>query len=164
MFRRTFLLAFILFVITWIIGLLVSNPTDDLRAINEHPRMIELFLHNAWGAFVMMFGIFTFGILTFGMLLFNAFIFGNVMGVHALTVGWGSALIAIVPHGLFEIPGILCAAAVGFHGTLMIFHSLRSSFLGWRVYLRSIVRYALLSLIFLFVASIIEAYLTPIFL
>lgn len=164
MLHRTFLVACGVLFVMLIAGLCVSTPTDDLRTITKSPQMLQLFIHNAYGAIFLMSGLLTFGISSLGLLSFNGFIFGNVIGVHGLTVGWGSALLAVIPHGILEIPGILCAAAVGFHGTLMVFHALRGTFLGWRVYFHSISRYALLSFVFLFIASIIETFVTPIFL
>ncbi|EEB74618.1 stage II sporulation protein M [Thermococcus sp. AM4] len=101
-------------------------------------------------------GIF-FGIVPWIIVLINGFILGLVLAV-VVSMGLISpvtAMLAVLPHGILEIPAILLAAAAGilvYRGTLK-----RE---GLDVVYDSLKLYAL-SAVLLLVAAFIEAFITP---
>ncbi|MDI9644201.1 MAG: stage II sporulation protein M [Candidatus Verstraetearchaeota archaeon] len=99
------------------------------------------------------------------VLLLNGYVLGLVGTVVSTEVSLESSLAALVPHGIFEIPALIIAAAAGFR--------LGFSFLKkvWCIlnhrnhsvsfdFVRSL-RLFLLSTILLFIAAIMETYVTP---
>lgn len=72
-------------------------------------------LVNNTGVFILtVVGIFSFGLLTALVLLFNGAVVGFVAIPAAGDVGVGFVLVALLPHGILELPALFVAAAVAF--------------------------------------------------
>lgn len=122
----------------------------------------DLFVHNAWLALTDAAGALTMGLYTAVSLAWNGFALGSVVADAAGTLGPGTTLLLLVPHGVFELPAIWLAGAIGFRWTHVVWSVAngRSRTVGVpRVALRSGAAFGLV-LLLLAVAAVIEAHVT----
>jgi len=59
-------------------------------------------------------GAVTLGIITLVNLFFNGFILGSAVRTTLTQIGLTKTLLLILPHGIFEIPGLIIAGSAGF--------------------------------------------------
>jgi len=107
----------------------------------------------------MLAGIF-FGAITVLFLIFNGILIGIVLDISESQLGIQKTLVAILPHGLFELTAVMLACANGIFLGAKLLARLRgkSRFL---IHLsRSLRGFALIILPLLFVAALVEAFLT----
>jgi len=124
--------------------------------------IIKIFLKNLLAAAVSI----ATGVLVlppFLIIMLNGFVVGVVLGVTTVRgVGFLAALSMILPHGVFEIPALLLAAAVGVRlGADLWFRILGR---GERVYYTNLNRFLghlVVVALLLFVAAVVEVYVTP---
>jgi len=121
-----------------------------------------IFLNNSRVAVICALGGVLFGIVPAGILFFNGFIVGTVIQYfNAQGESLAKILLAIIPHGVIEIPGFAVAGVGGVEWYLEIINeegSLRERFLnGFRKSMKMLA----LSLVMLLVAAFVEAYITP---
>ncbi|SDB85537.1 stage II sporulation protein M [Shouchella lonarensis] len=92
-----------------------SYPAEAM--IDGETKWYEVFMNNLIVILFMVLGIFLFGTITFLLLAFNGWIVGMAL-VSSYSEGASVVEIvgAIVPHGIFEVPAIIAAAAIGFVG------------------------------------------------
>lgn len=99
------------------------------------------------------------------VLLLNGYILGLVGAVVSNEISLEAALAALVPHGIFEIPALVVASAAGFRLGFSFMkkvwcklnhrkHSVTFDF-------QKSLNLFLLSVILLFIAAIMETYVTP---
>jgi len=81
---------------------------------NYNPGFMFFFEHNLKVAFMLWSGAITFGATTLFTLTFNGIILGSAVKTTAEQIGLAGTLLMILPHGIFEIPGIIIAGAAGF--------------------------------------------------
>ncbi|WEL21316.1 MULTISPECIES: stage II sporulation protein M [unclassified Halorhabdus] len=77
----------------------------------------DLFVHNSIVCLQLIGGVLTIGVATVLILLLNGLALGSVLGEASTVLGPGVTAALIVPHGLFEIPALLLATALGFRWT-----------------------------------------------
>ncbi|RKX50468.1 MAG: stage II sporulation protein M [Thermotogae bacterium] len=122
-----------------------------------------IFLNNSRVAVICALGGVLFGIVPAGILFFNGFIVGIVIQYfNAQGESLAKILLAIIPHGVIEIPAFAVAGLGGVEWYLEIISgegSLRERFLSG---LRKSMKMLALSLVMLLVAAFVEAYITPI--
>ena len=125
-FKRSFLFASLLFLISFVIGYAVSpladfsqiegNLDDVVSMISELSPLeiaIFIFLNNSVKSVLVIILSPLLGIFTIFFLVFNGFLIGLVI-YDALTVT--SLLVvssAIIPHGIIELPIIILAGSIG---------------------------------------------------
>lgn len=100
-----------------------------------------------------------------GILLLNGYVLGMVGALISNQISAAAAFVALAPHGVFEIPALIMAAAAGFRFGLAALRKIASR-LNHRVYdaskeFTASFNLFLLSVILLFVAAIMETYATP---
>lgn len=136
------------------IGRVISNKVNAEDSLHT---FISIYLNNlgvATSAYVL--GIF-YGIVPWLVVLVNGFILGLAV-VVVVSKGFLdpiTAILAILPHGIFEIPAILMAAAAGimlYRGTLKK-EGLDVTYASLKLYVLSVTVFLL--------AAFIEAYVTP---
>ncbi|MET1125150.1 MAG: stage II sporulation protein M [Archaeoglobaceae archaeon] len=120
-----------------------------------------IFVNNATKSFAAMLGGFFFGIYPIFFVASNGYILGAVAAASAAQRGWYATLLAILPHGIIEIPAVILASAygvyLGYRFALALFKGeefKKHLFEALTVYLRII-------LPMLFLAALIEAFITP---
>lgn len=83
-----------------------GEPAPDLSVLG-------LFVHNAGIAVRSAFGLLTMGVYTVYVLLINGVTIGATVADAAEQHGLAWALLAIVPHGVVEIPALWLSGAIG---------------------------------------------------
>ena len=169
----------LIFVVSLIAGYryAVLNPTESARFMEELiadfgwlmelslPRIfLVIFLNNAIKALLVI----IFGLLIFvpvGFVAYNGWIIGIVICEQVRTSGYVSVVAGILPHGIIELPVIIVSAALGTRLGMMAFLMMKGTIssdnvmseIKWsvRFYLRWI-------LPLLFIAALIETFITPI--
>ncbi|MEM2124830.1 MAG: stage II sporulation protein M [Candidatus Methanosuratincola sp.] len=101
------------------------------------------------------------------ILLLNGYLLGMVGTIVANEVSLGAALAALAPHGIFEMPALVIAAAAGFRFGIAVLKKVKSrirrtDFPISNDFEKSL-RLFVLSAILLFAAAIMETYATPMF-
>jgi len=158
-------------------GYAVLNPTESARFVEELsaefgwlmdlslPQIfLVIFLNNAIKALLAI----IFGLLIFvpvGFVAYNGWIIGIVVCEQVRTSGYVSVVAGILPHGIIELPMIIVSAALGTRLGMLAFLRVKETIsnediiseIKWsvRFYLRWI-------LPLLFVAALIETFITPI--
>jgi stage II sporulation protein M len=142
----------------------VAEFVKLFRALPKPQLAAAIFLNNAVKALLVMAGGVVFGLFPVIFLLANGAALGIVLSASVISRGLLPALLAILPHGIFEIPAILLASSMGLLLGGLAFKklfrhadiSLRSELaVGMRVFARIVVP-------LLVVAAIVEAFLTSI--
>lgn len=158
-------------------GYAVLNPTESARFVEELsaefgwlmdlslPQIfLVIFLNNAIKALLAI----ILGLLIFvpvGFVAYNGWIIGIVVCEQVRTSGYMSVVAGILPHGIIELPMIIVSAALGTRLGVMAFLRIEGTIsnkdliskIKWsvRFYLRWI-------LPLLFIAALIETFITPI--
>ncbi|NJE26392.1 stage II sporulation protein M [Thermococcus sp. MV5] len=81
---------------------------------NSNPDFLFFFKHNVKIIFLLCSGSVTFGIITLLNLINNGFILGLAVKTTSTQIGLKNTLLLILPHGVFEIPGLIIAGTAGF--------------------------------------------------
>jgi stage II sporulation protein M len=103
--------AVLCYLIGGVIGLSVPVPADSLVA----PAMgaQDFAANNLWVALLLVAGFVTVGIETILLLLGNGLMLGMALGAHIGVTPGPQIAAALVPHGIFEVPGLIIAGSVG---------------------------------------------------
>ena len=81
---------------------------------NSNPGVLFFFKHNLKVAFLLWSGAVTVGVTTLVNLFSNSFILGSAIKTVTSQIGLTKTLLLILPHGIFEIPGLIIAGSAGF--------------------------------------------------
>lgn len=156
-FKKTLIASFLLLIASVSIGIIVQFALfNHSPVVSDHVIYEEswyfYFKNNFISCLIISLGIFFFGIPSIGLILFNGFMLGNAIA-NSFTQEYGviNILLALVPHGIFEISAIILAGGIGLKG-ITIYQKGFTKTLGIRVLLL----FSLISL-FLLIASVIEA-------
>ena len=145
---------------------LIINRVDVFfgfaKNLNPFFLVLFIFLNNAIKAFLaMLFGI-IFGLVPIFFLIANGFILG-VFSLVEFDKGWTRLVAGILPHGIFELAGVFLATGygmwMGYHFFKFIFFRERFS----PVFKKAMKKYFRVILPILFLASLVEVFITPIF-
>jgi len=165
--RKTFLILLGLYLISAILGflLVVFKPSvgyDLLLTLKRSlPRpksgletFVLIFVHNSQISLLNYLSALLFGVGSYVIVGLNGFILGIVLG-YLLLGGYSlpTLLLAILPHGVFEIPAFVLSGTAG----ICLYRSLR-----WKECdVKLSIELLLLSIALLFLAAFIETYVTP---
>ncbi len=178
MLKKCTVLVTAIFLVSVVSGYLYadSNPYESARVMQELSDELDwitdldpililfvIFLNNAIKSFlVIVLGVLV--IVPIMFIVFNGYILGIVMCESARTEGPLYVAAAILPHGIIELPMVLVSAALGTRIGMMVLLRIRGkipteeilSTLKWSTsfYFRWI-------LPLLFVAAVIETFITP---
>ena len=178
-FYRSSLLFFFAGVVIYLLGLLFPSVTEGL--VYQFQQMIldkgvldsmgnmsavGLFINN-WSAALLsiLYGFLPFLFLPLFPLLLNGGMLGVLAAWYELAgESMGLFLMGILPHGIFELPAICMAYALGLKLCLLLCRKLlrRKTKCSVAEYLADALRCALLQILpLLLLAAVTEAYLTP---
>lgn len=168
--KSLILFSALLFLFSFILGLVFFPPEvilDRLKILIEEMQLLFagadsfldffsiIFLNNLRAGFLFfVLGLF-FGIFPFFALLANGYFAGFVSSRAVASTGW-SALLSLVPHGIFELPAIFICAGLGFK-LGFFFLDKDESFL--KTLSSCIKAFIFFVIPLLFIAAIIEAFL-----
>ncbi|MCI4127504.1 stage II sporulation protein M [Bacillus haynesii] len=161
-FQYLILTSIIIFIISFIIGLFTSTqPKIDEDMLNV--KFLLLLKNNLWAAINLMSGLFTFGLFSILSLGFNGIIFGNAVmsSTHFLT--WHEILLRVIPHGIFEIPGIVTSATIGLSPMKLIIDLLKGKKIKFKYYFIQLFILSGVSVTLILIAAFIESYITDFF-
>ncbi|MGL5641274.1 MAG: stage II sporulation protein M [Paraclostridium sp.] len=163
-YTKLFICSFIIFFIGLLLGILFSFslnlPQQPIQnEIIPDPSIymaIKFLKHNGLVALMLYIGLFTFAVSTIIVLISNGFNLGFFIGIHySLNRPLNQLWISILPHGIFEILGFLIAATIGLEG--IRFYFIKNKTKNIKTYLILF----LISISCIFIAALIEGYLTP---
>lgn len=101
------------------------------------------------------------------ILLLNGYLLGLVGTIVSREISFLAALAALAPHGIFEMPALVIAAAAGFRLGIAVLRKIKSRMVradfSVSADFEKSLRLFILSAILLFVAAIMETYVTPFF-
>ncbi|NOV00367.1 stage II sporulation protein M [Paenibacillus planticolens] len=114
---------------------------------------IHIFIRNSCVALILVLGLFFFALPTIAILFINGLWIGAVIASKLID---GASLfeigIKILPHGMFEIPALLLAGAIGLKGIYFYYNSDKQ----WAIHLK----YLIYVICFLFVGALVEGFIT----
>jgi len=175
--RPYILISVYLFLTTAALGFVASVRNPELAAtyvgdvaeklqcildLSPPKMMMAIFLNNLFlSTMALLLGV-GFGIVPLIVVIMNGLVVGLVVHQAILAGGLAFVVVALLPHGIIELPTVLICIGVGFRlGHLMI-----RTLLGRAGDLEGELRQALRLLrwvvILLFVAAVIETFITPI--
>ncbi|SDY72499.1 stage II sporulation protein M [Thermoactinomyces sp. DSM 45892] len=113
--RTVIIISGVLYLVSFLIGLFYPDVIPVLQEDHRPLGFLKLVQYNISAICMISLGFFTLGILSSILLAVNGLIFGFAIS-SALSKGisvWDICLSSI-PHGIFEIPSLLLAGAIGF--------------------------------------------------
>jgi len=158
-------------------GYAVLNPSESARFVEELSAefgwlmdlspleiFLVIFLNNAIKALlVIIFGLLI--IIPVGFVAYNGWILGIVICEQARTSGYLFVVAGILPHGIIELPMIIVSAALGTRLGVMAFSRMKGTISNKDILSeikRSVNFYLRWILPLLFIAALIETFITPI--
>ena len=175
--RPYFILTCVLFLLGIIAGYLFAIYQLDIvnELINEFQKKIDIvagasqfelmlfiFSNNAMVNFVLIFSGIFFGILSILIILTNGILIGIVFFQFASQYGFLLVFITLIPHGIIELPITFASASIGMKLGLRTFQKLfqiKHVDLKYE-FLNAIRIYLVVILPLIFIAAIIETYVT----
>jgi uncharacterized membrane protein SpoIIM required for sporulation len=136
-----------------------SSIVDRLRTAST----FKLILFNNSKVLLLL----TLGIMTCGILsIIQSFLIGGSIGLAVrlgIDLGGSSALIfaALLPHGILELTSFMVVAALGLYFPLRIYRHVQGLAIDWVKEAKTYGILALGAYVVLFIAAVIEAFLTP---
>ena len=112
-------LFFIAFIATWIImAPKMANMASNATAISTPSAgssALELFIHNESSGIVTYFGSVFFGIFAILMVIFNGYTLAMIGPIFAKILPHGGIMyiLYLIPHGIFEITGMILDSTAG---------------------------------------------------
>lgn len=142
----------------------LQSLVDIIKELSPLQIMLFIFLNNALKSLaVILLGV-SIGAIPLLFLAYNGYVLGAVAYVTGAEEGLSFVLLAIIPHGLIELPMIFISVAIGVRIGLTTLAKLRGQTVsvkqeitaGVAVFLRFVAP-------LLLVASVIETFVTPLF-
>lgn len=143
-----------------------SMLSQQFEVIKElHPVLIFLFIffNNSIKALIATATGFLFGLVPIFFITFNGYVIGLVAYVGGTDIGMYTILMRLIPHGIFEVPGILLACSYGLWSGKQLYRRIIKK---EDISIKSTIIKAskkCLRVVFpiLFVAAVVEAFVTP---
>lgn len=152
---------------TMIIGFVVNMINPSLNNINDNQSIIKdlssksIILNNLRAILYLVIGNLNFGLSTAILLAYNGFFSGMMLGMHGMRVSIFVILIKTIPHGIFELPAIVFAGAIGLKTISISIKALRTK----KIYPREEISDSLVLLgitfVLIIVAGIVEGQIVP---
>ncbi len=176
--RKYILAVTVIFIAFLIIGVLVSitNPEKStyylelfkktfgwITQLDPFGRMLEIFKNNAFNcllALVLGIGL---GFIPIFIIAVNGLFLGMIAEVFSTEKGILFVLAAILPHGIIELPMVFLSAAIGLRLGYEVYRLLKGERTNLKQeFVQGLWFYLVRILPLLFVAAIIESYVTPV--
>lgn len=136
----------------------LSKIADDP---NNYRLMVLIFLNNSIKITIAtLLGVFG-GFVPALFLIINGFLVGVVTFLASNTTGWGSLVLGILPHGIFEVPALIIGGAIGLRLGNYFFQKLKNKKLSLKLETKKAIRFIMGVIIpVLFFASFVEVFMT----
>ena len=172
-----FLVITLVFIFSTAAGFMYSSMHPEssmlsLEGVNEFFELIKnlppigimifIFLNNAIKSLIiLMLGI-GFGVIPLIFIALNGYIIGIVVKIVSDESGFVYVLSAIIPHGILELPMVFISAAIGLKIGAEMFLSITGQTADIKMeFLRGVRFYFSWVMPLLFVAAVVEAFVTP---
>lgn len=175
--RPYILLSGYLFFATAVLGFVASVQNPELAAtyvgdvaeklqwildLSPPKMMMAIFLNNLFASLMALLLGVGFGIIPLVVVVTNGLVVGLVVHQAMLAGGLAFVVVAILPHGIIELPTVLVCIGVGFRlGHLMI-RTLLGRGGDLEGELKAAIRLLRWVVILLFAAAVIETFITPV--
>jgi stage II sporulation protein M len=173
-FRKILIGTFFIFFLTIFLGYLSAPflPGEVLGTLKQAfapffeltpwELVFAIFIHNTLRVLlVILLGIIV-GIAPFIFLVANGFLIGIVVYEVAILKGLGITILALIPHGIIEIPAVILGISLGFQTGFEMIKWLLGKKSQIKISLKiSLKTFLKLIVPALFLASLIEVFLTP---
>ena len=174
-----FLLSAAIFLFFVLLGYVlgVQDPGYGPELMSELQEMIKylffmsdlemtvfIWLNNSWVVFMAMVGGLLFGILPVVILATNGLLIGLLMNVFASQGERVFFLVSTLPHGVIELGAVFLGTAFGFLAARKVFRRFNAGEeIEWRTVLSELKQGFYLLFVILFLAAVIEVYITPLY-
>lgn len=138
----------------------ISQTFDFAKNWNSFALFLFIFLNNALKALIILLLGILFGLVPSIFIFVNGFAIGMIISVSLQKVGAAKVFLGLAPHGILEIPAILLAAGYGMWLGSVFYRSLKYGEPFKVPFLLALKKYLKVILPLLFLAAIIEAFLT----
>ena len=154
----------LLFIASCIVGLFVGQAEENIGHISFlNKPFYEYFMHNVSTCIVLIgIGVVSYGCLTWLPLVYNGIVLG--MAINFLSYSYSvQEIIKLFAHSIFEIPALMIsiylgkALAVAFKNCLLMIIKQKKLEIGNKKEFLKIILVFLVMILFLFIASLIEA-------
>ena len=126
---QALMLALVIFIVSLAVGVVITvmdpsigqtfltlfkdSVVDDITGDPAPLLFVKLFLNNLQACLLLFLGGATFGVVTLFILATNGLIIGSIVELVRGQQGTVFVVVAILPHGIFEIPSFLLSGALG---------------------------------------------------
>lgn len=168
--RRALAAAVVLLLGGLVLGYAIHNPAEATTADGtglypfEDPSALDIAVNNLAVAVVLAGGALTVGALTVSGLVYNGFVLGTVVrSILASGGSPGTVAVLILTHGVFELTGLVLAAAIGLSGAgnLLAYLFDRRATVATRSEVVRAARLLLVATVLVLVGAVIEIHVTP---
>jgi stage II sporulation protein M len=139
----------------------ILEEWQDLQQLTVLSLFFFIVVNNVLKTFVAMLSGILFGIFPLLFIFFNGYVVGIFVWAAQNTRGWAAVLASLVPHGIFELPGVFLASAYGLMLGQAFWRKLRGENAVTAVFSLSLRQYARLVLPLLLAGALVEAFITP---
>lgn len=176
--RKYILAVTVIFIAFLIIGVLVSitNPEKStyyielfkktfgwITQLSPFGRMLEIFKNNATNSLLALVLGIGFGFIPIFIIAVNGLFLGMIAEVFSTEKGILFVLAAILPHGIIELPMVFLSAAIGLRLGYEVYRLLKGERTNLKQeFVQGLWFFLVRILPLLFVAAIIESFVTPV--
>lgn len=138
----------------------ISLALGFIKGWNSFSMFLLIFLNNAIKALLILVLGILFGLVPLIFIFVNGFAVGIIILVASQKIGTAKVFLGLAPHGILEIPGILLAAGYGLWLGSVFYRSLKYGEPFKEAFFWALKKYFKIIVPLLFLAAIIEAFLT----
>jgi len=144
-----------------LIGLFEKEVAGQVAGAGPFELCGKIFVNNLEACIILFLGGASFGIVTILIMSLNGIVIGAIMEIVLRDHSPAFVAAAIIPHGIFEIPGFIVAGALGF----MFSQALINEYYGQEDAAATAARlsrvFVTVVLPLIAVAAVVEAFITP---
>ena len=134
---------------------------SPLQSSTQLQVFLKIFLNNYISTLLSLLIGLLFGIGPVLFLFINGFVMGNLVAFALTKVSAAKILLAIAPHGIFEVPAVIIASSYGLWWGVKNYRKVRFNISFRYTFHLPLKRYLSIVLPLLVVGAFVEAYITP---
>ena len=161
--KKELILASTIYLLGFIIGVLIKINETSIKYTETTATATDIFINNIQAWIWLLTGILTLGLITLLSLLMNGVVLGTTIKSATYVLSPLDVILRGATHGVVEILAIICIGAVGFQSLRITADSIRGKEIKVKDELRKTIILSLVSIILLFIAAVIEGYITDLF-
>jgi len=161
--KKELILASTIYLLGFIIGVLIKINETSIKYTETTATATDIFINNIQAWIWLLTGILTLGLITLLSLLMNGVVLGTTIKSATYVLSPLDVILRGATHGVVEILAIICIGAVGFQSLRITVDSIRGKEIKVKDELRKMIILSLVSIILLFIAAVIEGYITDLF-